>query len=135
MKRNYRQPAAGHQQLFGRDKPTVEFAEFIIDGYAQGLEGPGRWILAGLGFRHDRTHDFGEFTGPPQRLALPSSDDRAGNPTGEALLAEIADQLGELRFGQGGDQIGGGLSIAAHPHIERPVKAKRKAAFRLVELD
>src|SRR6201993_163583 len=135
MKRNYRQPAARHQQLFGRNKPTIEFAEFVVDGYSQGLEGPGRGVPAGLGFRHDRTHDFGELNGPPERLALPSSDDGAGNPTGEALLAPLTDQRGELRFGHGGDQIRGGLTIAAHPHIERPVKAKRKAAFRLVELD
>src|SRR5437660_11185909 len=130
MKRNYRQPAAGHQQLFGRDKPAVEFAEFVVDGNTQRLEGPSRRILAGLGFRHDRTYGLGELNGAPERLAPPSSGDRAGNPTGKALLAEFADQLGELAFGQRGDQIRGGLTLAAHPHIERSVKAKRETAFR-----
>ena len=135
MKRNHRQPAAGHQQLFGRSKSTVEFAEFVVDGYTQGLERPSRWVLPGLGCGHDRTHHGGELKGPPERLMPLSRADRTGDPTGEALLAELADEFRELPFRQGSDQIGSSLTFAAHPHIERPVKAKRKAAFRLVELD
>ena len=65
MKRNHRQPTAGHQQLFGRDQSAVELAEFVVDGNTQGLKGTCRRILAGLGFWHDRAHDFGEFNGAP----------------------------------------------------------------------
>ena len=67
MKRNYYQPAAGHQQLFGRNKPTGEFAEFVVDGYTQGLECPSSWVLPGLRCWHDTAHHRCELKGPPER--------------------------------------------------------------------
>ena len=59
--------------------------------------------MPGLGCRHDRAHDLGEFKGPPQRLTPLGRADRAGDPASEAFLAEFADQFGELAFRQRGD--------------------------------
>ena len=131
MKRNHRQPAAGHQQLFCRGEPAIEFPEFVVDRDTEGLERPCRRILPGLGCRHRRTHDFGELNGAPEGLAPLGRADRAGDPAGEALLAEFTDQFCELPFRQGGDEIRG-LTLRLILSMAR--QAKRKAAFRRVEL-
>jgi len=123
-----------HQQLFGRDEPPIELTKLVIDGDAQGLEGPCCRILSGLGFGYGGTHDFGELDRTSNGSAMLRGGDRTGNSAGEPFLAEIADQLGELTFGQGRNQICGAWYLAAHPHIERPVRAKRKAALRRIEL-
>ena len=91
MKRNHRQPAPGHQQLFRRNEPAIEFPEFVVDRDTEGLERPSRRILPGLGSWHGRTHDLGELSGAPHGLAPLGRADRAGDPPGEALLAEFTD--------------------------------------------
>ena len=101
MKRDYRQPTAAHQQLFGCEEPAIELTKLVIDGDAESLEGPSCRVLSRLKFRHRGTHDFGEFDRTSNGPVLPCCGNRARNPAGEAFLAELADQFGQLAFGQG----------------------------------
>jgi hypothetical protein len=101
MKRDHRQPTTMHQQLLGRDEPAIELTKLVIDGDTESLEGPGCRVLSRLKFRHDGTHDFGEFDRTSNGPVMPRRRNRARNPAGEAFLAELADQLGQLAFGQG----------------------------------
>ena len=134
VKRDHGQPTAMHQQLFGRDEPAIELTKLVIDGDAEGLKGPSCGILSRFGFRHRGTHDFGELDRPFNRPATLRCGDRTGNSAGEPFPAEIVDQLCQLAFRQRRNQICGARDLAAHPHIERPVKAKRKAALWRIEL-
>ena len=134
MKRDHRQPTTVHQQLLGRDEPAIELTKLVIDGDTEGLEGPSCRILSRLGFRHSGTHDFGEFDRTSNGPAMLRCRNRAGNPAGEAFLAELADQLGQLRVRTGTQSDPQRSDLAAHPHIEGSVKAKRKTALGRVEL-
>ena len=60
VKRDYGQPTTVRQQLFGRDEPMIELTKLVINGDAQGLEGPSSRILSRFRFRHGGAHDFGE---------------------------------------------------------------------------
>ena len=60
--------------------------------------------------------------------------DRTGNPAREPFLAEITDQLGQLAFREGSNQVCGARNFAAHSHIEGSVKTKRKTALGCIEL-
>jgi len=91
MKRDHHQPATLHQQLLGRDEPAIELTKLVIDGNTESLEGPSCRILSRLKFRHGRTHDFGEFHRAVNGLMMLCHRNRARNPAGEALLAELAD--------------------------------------------
>src|SRR5665647_447340 len=51
-----------------------------------------------------------------------------------ALLAEQENDVGEIALVRGCDDVGCARAVATHPHIERAVEPKGKAAFRLVEL-
>lgn len=64
MKRHYRQPTAGHQQLLSSEEPAIELAELVIDSDTESLEGASCGILARFEFRHGRAHDFGELDRP-----------------------------------------------------------------------
>ena len=123
-----------HQQLLGRDEPAIELTKLVIDSNTESLEGPSCRVLSPLKFRHRGTHDFGEFDRTSNGPVMPCCGNRARNPAGEAFLAELANQFGQLAFGQGSNQIRSACTLAAHPHIEGPVKAKRKAALGSVEL-
>ena len=99
MKRDHRQPTTTHQQLLSRDEPAIEFTKLVIDGDTESLEGPSCRVLSRLKFRHRGTHDFGEFDRTSNGPVLPCCGNRARNPAGEAFLAELADQFGQLAFG------------------------------------
>ncbi len=135
MERHDGEPPARHQQPLGRLQTAVELAELVVDGDAQRLKGAGRRVEPGLDSRHRGADDVGELEGALDRLALSRRDDGSGDPAGKALLAEVADQAGEIVLGKDGDEIGGALPGSAHAHVERPVQAKRKPASGAVELD
>ena len=61
MKRDYRQPTAAHQQLFGCEEPAIELTKVVIDRDTESLEGPSSRVLSRFGFWHSGTHDFSEF--------------------------------------------------------------------------
>src|SRR5271169_273275 len=134
MKRDHRQPTTAHQQLLGREEPAIELTKLIVNGDTEGLEGPSCRVLSRLGFWHSGTHDLSEFDRTPNRPAMLRCRNCAGNPAGEAFLAELLDQLGELAFRQRRNQIRSTWTLAAHPHIERSVKAKRKTALGRIKL-
>ena len=50
------------------------------------------------------------------------------------LFAEDIDDVGEIGLGRPGDHIRRGRSVMTHPHVERALKPKRKAALGFVEL-
>jgi hypothetical protein len=134
MKRDYRQSTTLHQQLLGRDEPAIELTKLVIDGDPQSLEGPSCRVLPRLGFWHGGTHDSCELDGTSNGAAMLCRGDCAGNPAGKAFFAIFADQRAQLPFGQGSNQIRGAWDLAAHPHIEGPVKTKRETALGRIEL-
>jgi len=101
MKRDHRQPTTVHQQLLGRDEPAIELTKLVIDGDTESLEGPSCRVLSRLKFWHGGTYDFGKFDRTSDGPVMPCRRNRARNPAGEAFLAELADQFGQLAFGQG----------------------------------
>ena len=46
----------------------------------------------------------------------------------ETFLAQRLDQRRQLPLRQPRDEVGGGFALAAHPHVERAILAKRKSA-------
>src|SRR5271169_214243 len=96
MKRDHHQPATLHQQLLGRDEPAIELTKLVVDGDAESLEGPSCRVLSRLKFRHSGAHDFGEFDRTSDGAVMLGHRNRARDPAGEAFLAVLADQLGQL---------------------------------------
>src|SRR5215472_271131 len=135
MERDDGKPTAGREQLLGRHKPAMEFAEFVVYRDPQRLEGPRRGILPRLRSRYGCSHNCRQLGRAPNAAALPLRRDRAGDAACKMLFAEGADQLSELGLGKSCDEIGRAPALAAHPHIERPVEAEREPALRGIELD
>src|SRR5262245_27035844 len=76
----------------------------------------------------------GEVERPCERPFRASLLDHARDAAGVALLAEEAEDAGEVTRLETVDHVGGAGSGPRHAHIERPVGAKRKATLGLVEL-
>ena len=101
VKRNHRETAARHQQPLGGGQSAVQFAQFIVDRDAQRLKGAGRRVeprFAASGSRRARSRPARR-CGESARCCA-RRDDGARDPAGKALLAERADQLGQLGFGR-----------------------------------
>lgn len=134
VKRNHSETPPGGQKLLGRGETTIEFPQLVVNGDPQCLECSGGWMLPRLGSRDRVANDIREFEGTPNGPALPRSNYRARNPSGKPFLAECADHPCEIGLRQCRHQIGGARSSGAHPHVQRAVETKRKAALRIVEL-
>lgn len=87
VERDDGEATTGREQLLGRNKAAIEFAELVIYRDSQRLERPRRWILPRLGSRYGGSHDRREFARTPNALALPLGCDRAGDAGSEALFA------------------------------------------------
>ena len=76
-------------------------------------------------------HHGSKLPGPLQR---PCIDDRAGDPARPRLLAIAIDDVGNILFRGGVEEIGRTHAALAHRHVERAVRLEGKAAFGPVEL-
>ena len=86
--------------------------------------------------RRDRGLDrVDELAGPLERLLTPSPANRPGDLAGVALLAELAEDRGQLALARLVDELAGGqLRVRVHAHVERRVDRVREAALGEVDL-
>ena len=134
MKADDNQPPARTQQLFCCRHAAVQFAQFIIHMDAQRHEGPGGGINAVFGPGNDATDDFCKLQRPGERFGLAGSDNGAGNPAGEAFLAQLADQVGKFLFLEGVDDVRGGRSVLCHAHVQGAVATEGKSTRGIIQL-
>ena len=80
----------------------------------------------------DRVDEIGR---PLERGLLPAADDRAGDLAREALLAEAAEDVGELALVRLVDEVAGRDGLGrVHAHVERGVDRVGEAALGPVDL-
>src|SRR5258708_7820167 len=120
------------QNAFGSLQSALEFAQLIINRYAQRLEG----ARGGMDFlrvaAENAFGDAGKIAGPRDRSPR---DDSARDGFGAFLFAVSAQDIGECIFRERIDQIGSGLALVlVHAHAERPISAEGKAARTLIKL-
>ena len=91
---------------------------------AQRLEGAGGRVDAVLRFRHHAAHDGGQASGALDRRLGTGGDDGARHTAGHPLLAQMEDDVGQLRLAGLIHQIGGAGAGLLHAHVERSVGAE-----------
>ena len=135
MERHDGEPATGLQQRFGRNQRRRELAELVVDVDAERLEHAGRWMTSRLpATADDALDETRELSCARERLRLAIGDDGARNGAGSPLLAQMEEDVGELRLAPAVDDIGGRDPGFRHAHVERAVGLERESALRLVEL-
>src|SRR4029077_3852052 len=100
----------------------------------QGLERAGGRVEPRFATRDRGTDDVGQLRRPPDWSTVARRGDRPRHATGIALLAEGADQRGQFLLGEPRDEIGRGLALAPHAHVERAVGREREAALGAAKL-
>ena len=132
VERDHCQPPAGRQQRLGRGQAGGQLIEFAIDVDAHSLKAARGRVFGHAGMPAKRApHDIGKLTRGGQRTRR---DDGPGNPARLAFFAIAIDHVGDFGLVGGVEKIGRTRPVAPHPHVERAVIGKRKAAFGLVEL-
>ena len=127
--------SALRQHPLGGGQRVGEFVEFAIDEDAERLERPGRRMnLAEFLPPDGARHDLGQFARRRDCVVRPSPHDRRDHQPRLPLLAEHRDHPGKVARLHAVDDIAGGRPVVPHPHVERPVLAKGKAALGLVDL-
>ena len=122
------------ESVDGGGQDALERLQLTVHLDAQRLERPGGRVAAGApGGCGDGVADDGrEFGG---RADGAGGDDGAGDPAGEALLPQHAQDACQLGLVVAVDDVGGRAGgIRPHAHVERPVVAVREAALRLVDV-
>ncbi len=123
VERHDAQASALSQEAFRSSESQLEFIEFIVDEYPQGLKYARRRMpLARSAFCANRLCDNLRQLGCPlKRLQLALSDHGAGYTTGGRFLSVPPDYIRQILLACGVDKVGRRLALAAHPHIERPI--------------
>ena len=108
----------------------------MVDRNAQRLERAPRgvFVFAPLRRRHGTGHDIGQLKRCFNGGRLPRLHDLARDLPGKGFLAVIAQDAGQLFPALGVHEVGGGLALLAHPHVQRGVRPVRKAPGRVVQL-
>ena len=134
MKCHDGEPTARPKRALGGVKRGDEFAKLVVDGDAQSLKRPGgRMYLAGFS-RRDALDHRRQLTRRQERRLLAVMDNGAGDAARGALLAIIIEDVGQRFLFRLVDDLRRATAPPFHPHVERPVAAKGKAALGLVEL-
>lgn len=132
VKGNECRAAIGPEQSGKAPEKPVQLPKLIVDCDSQRLKGPGRRVNARGRPWSRLLDDAGEDS---RALNGPVGDDGANDATGIALLSVLAENPDQLLFVQVIDEIGGcPLRGRAHPHVQRTVVSKRKAALGPVDL-
>ena len=96
-----RETTAGAQDLPAFFQQGIEFAEFVVYGDSQGLEGSGRRIVARAAANAGRDHRLSQFgCGPdrPRRRLLAAPNYLFRDPARRPFLAELVDDVGQFLF-------------------------------------
>ena len=134
MKRDGNQAAAEGEHAAGGGEEGAQPVEFAVDLEPQRAEDMRRGVQTAARTASDgRLHDRGQLGRGADRAAL---DDRAGDPAGAPLLAQLVDHIGQRGFVVVVDDVGGGaLGVGTEPHVERAVVLEGEAALGVVELE
>ena len=135
MERNHCQAATRREDRFSCDEATLQFAQLIVHGDTQRLEGPRCGIA--LVFRretHRATHDLGQLAGCLDSLDLAGLDNGVRDPAAAAFLAVAPEDVGELHFVGFVHEIRCGWPALFHAHVERAVPTEGEAALGTIEL-
>src|SRR5437867_2311409 len=84
--------------------------------------------------RRSARAELGQFRRAGELSLLPTGDNRTRDTTGAALLAQVKQDVGEVRLLGAVDHVGGRGTRRRHAHVERPVALEREAARGVVEL-
>ncbi len=124
----------------------LEGGLFVVDEHPQGLKRAGGRVQAvrglllaafvvGEGHALDVEDQLDQGGDAAKGFALALFDDAASQETVIRLIGEVTQGVGEGFFGEGIEQVGGGVRAAlVHPHVERAVVAVAHAAGRVVDL-
>ena len=132
--REHRAPPAGLQGGEAGVDGGRQHVELGVHGDADRLEGAlGRMAAGAAGRRGDGVaDDLGQLGGGGHGTG---GDDRLGDAAGEALVAEGAEQTGQLLLVGVVHDVGGRAGLAlVHAHVERGVVPVAEAAVGAVEL-
>jgi hypothetical protein len=126
--------SADRQRIPGQRQHLVQQVELPVDGDPQRLEAALGRVAATEALRggSPRLHRGDQLGGGAERAA---GDDLVGDPTGMALLAEVAQHLGDPPLWPLVDEVGGAEVLArVHPHVERRVVGVGEAPLPSVDL-
>ena len=102
------EPAAWLQHALGGRERFMQLVEFFVDEDAQRLERTGCGVnFVGLGAHHF-CDEIGQRPRGRDRRFLARGDDGARDAAGVSLLAVDVDDVGQIRLGRLGDDIGRG---------------------------
>src|SRR5258706_6709414 len=113
---------------------ALQVDELPVRRDAESLEDARRRVLLAEAFRTGRRDD--DLAEPPRRRdrgRLSLLDDSPGDAMRHSLLPKFAEDPRQLVFVGRRHDFGGGLTLPAHPHVERSLTREREAAARLVE--
>ena len=135
MERDDGKPAARLQYALGRGEALHQLAQFVVDVDSQRLEDArGRMPAGNLLPPQNSLGQFSQLGRARERFFAAARDDGAGDRAGAALVAQVEEDVGEVRIVFPVDDVGGGGSVLAHAHVERTVALEREAALGVVEL-
>ena len=126
------QATAGLQGVEPGVEPAVEFAKFVVDVNAHGLEDAGTSRCGRSAARYGSRDHFGKVRCGLERS---SRDNGPCDPASMAFLAVATDHGGEILRLRLVQPIPGGHRIASvHPHVERSGHRKPESPTGFVEL-
>ena len=126
------QSSAGCKQFERCIEGTLELAEFIIDGHADGLEGARCGVCSTPPVARGFSHTVGECEGAGPRATL---KDGPGAASGPRLFAAASQEADQFRFGDLVQEFCRALAaVWVHPHVDGTGGSEAEAAPWLVEL-
>ena len=139
MEGNDCQTAAQGQTAQDGIEEAAQFAQLVVDGHAQGLEGARGRMAAGLGAPRGRIgllHQGRQLGGGIDGAFLAGIHDGPGYAPGLRLLAQGGDAFLEAVEILAIDPVPGRgrAGMLVHAHVQRPVPVKAEAALRLIQL-
>ena len=135
-KADHRQPPRWRQHVERAGQRRLQHVQFAIDRDPQRLKGAGRRVnLAAPPGRDRPGDDRRQLLCRRERRARPFAHDGAGNSPRPAVLAIGEDEVGQLVFRQGIDEIGRCRGRAGtKAHVERAGSVEGEATSRVGEL-
>ena len=127
-------PSPGRQVTDGLGEGRADLVEFLVDRYAQRLEGALRRVPAAAAAAggYGRAHDLGQLHGVAQR---PARRDGPGDPLRVGLIAVAPQQVRQATRGPSVDDLlGAQHSTGIHAHVDRADSAVAEAPASIVQL-
>ena len=117
-------------------QPLFQCVQLMVYRNAQCLEGAagGVFVLPALRRGHGAGHNIRQLQCRFNGGSFPGFHDPARDLPGEGLLAVIPQDAGQLLPALAVHEIGGRLTLLAHPHVQRGICPVGKAPGRVIQL-